>query len=555
MAHNVVLTRDFAYSQQLADKFLSFRDTQRFTDCKIRIQTCNQGSGQDTGNVIDCHANVLCAFSPVIDRMLESAMIEGQTKILEFPDIAPGILRQVVDYIYTGNITMAEEDVMEVVRVCDFLQMLEPRDRYVQEVLKMVAPRNVIGWMRLASSLSLDSVMMQCLDMISKSFQEVTSAEEFLELNLEELEYFLQDCCCSEDISSDDKLGAVFAWLSVVPENRVSEKSLEYVEMYINNSSKSMLSRLCGKYQKLIASDERLEANVERVLKRKDKSGFQAAISAMLSLVVIGGSYNQIGWYLGESELEEFTAIPDDIFSSGLSVCRYHGVGLVVTGGLQKKVCVVFNVLTKSWTNWQPMRQTRHNHVSACIQEELFVIGGKMRSAWERMIWTPSVETLTLDVEDATWQTAPPMPVAPQLPKVAHSGRGIYVMGEHSSRLYHFDVHSRSWSEKPALFSDPGAGFSLAYGDGKLFAVGERFAGVFCTTEESWSSIAQPEKVHNFGAAVIRGGALLLVGGDNADAEEFNAQEDRWEMASFKLPKPLRNHFIIDMSGSESDSM
>merc|ERR1719397_1081258 len=51
-----------------------------------------------------CHKVVLAASSTVFDRMLDLNMMESQTGEVEISDVDPNTLKQLLEFIYTGQV-------------------------------------------------------------------------------------------------------------------------------------------------------------------------------------------------------------------------------------------------------------------------------------------------------------------------------------------------------------------------------------------------------------------------------------------------------------------
>ena len=51
-----------------------------------------------------CHRNILSGRSPVFEAMFQSDMIENTSRIVYMKDIKPEVVREMLHYIYTGNI-------------------------------------------------------------------------------------------------------------------------------------------------------------------------------------------------------------------------------------------------------------------------------------------------------------------------------------------------------------------------------------------------------------------------------------------------------------------
>ena len=56
-----------------------------------------------------------------------------------------------------------------------------------------------------------------------------------------------------------------------------------------------------------------------------------------------------------------------------------------------------------------------------------------------------------------------------------------------------------------------------------------------------------PGLKHDYGALIVHEGRLILLGGDSADIEEYDTEQDSWKTLPYKLPSKLRFHYAFNM--------
>lgn len=58
------------------------------------------------GEMINCHKVILASVSPYFFAMFNDDMLERNSDVISLHDIEPASLKQLIDYAYTGEITI-----------------------------------------------------------------------------------------------------------------------------------------------------------------------------------------------------------------------------------------------------------------------------------------------------------------------------------------------------------------------------------------------------------------------------------------------------------------
>ena len=151
------------------------------------------------------------------------------------------------------------------------------------------------------------------------------------------------------------------------------------------------------------------------------------------------------------------------------------------------------------------------------------------------------------------WQSAPPMPSALDDPKITNIDTNVYLMGHRNQVLYLFDVIKKAWRQKAEIPQNPGRGFNIASGNGKLFATGVEMDSCwqYNISTDTWAKLASPALRHYCGALIYHNNSLLLLGGHTEKVEGYAAEADKWVVAPFKLPMELFYHYAFMMDLGE----
>ena len=104
-----------AHSVNLLSKCAQFRDQGEFIDVRLKV-------GEE---VFPTHRIVLAANSDYFHAMFTDGMKESNQEVIELKDesISPNALKIVMDFTYTGDLHVNEENVFEVLSAADHLQV------------------------------------------------------------------------------------------------------------------------------------------------------------------------------------------------------------------------------------------------------------------------------------------------------------------------------------------------------------------------------------------------------------------------------------------------
>ncbi|KAI5749525.1 hypothetical protein M8J76_008035 [Diaphorina citri] len=165
------------YFHQTPDHF-----TQSFTAINLmrhNIQLCDVTlrCGMDT---IHAHRVVLASTSPYFHAMFNDDMVEkGQTEI-GFQDIDAMALRHLVDFSYTGEIMITEENVQVLLPASSLLQISSVREACCKFLMRQLHPSNCLGIRSFADTHSCKELHRRSHKYALLNFQEVMNTEEFL---------------------------------------------------------------------------------------------------------------------------------------------------------------------------------------------------------------------------------------------------------------------------------------------------------------------------------------------------------------------------------------
>merc|ERR1712222_255403 len=95
--------------------FLGLGKKRKYTDCTI---CC--GAEVFTG-----HRAVLAESSPVFASMFDTEMKEGIDHCITLNDVNPAAVKVMMDFIYTGELVIENEDIVDLIAIADCYQLAD----------------------------------------------------------------------------------------------------------------------------------------------------------------------------------------------------------------------------------------------------------------------------------------------------------------------------------------------------------------------------------------------------------------------------------------------
>ncbi|KAM3873175.1 kelch-like protein 38 [Diretmus argenteus] len=402
-----------------------------------------------SGNTeIPCHRNVLVSSSPYFRAMFCNNFMERQQTKIDLKGITSAILSSIIDYVYTGLISISMEIVLPLMQSASMLQygrLFEVCSSFLQEQL---SPDNCLSMIRLSEILNCNSLKDKAKAMAMKNFSDVSVSEDLCELSLPELMGYLDDdLLCAEE---EQVFETLVAWIHHDPLSRRGAISdlfkkvrLRYIHptylfQFIANDPLIQSSTLCTE---LIESVRRLMFSVSTKCIGDTAAGFKPLWVAPRRytyhemLVVVGGRKNneqtsrEALLFDEKSQKWQWLAkLPVRLYKASY-VCL-HSV-LYVLGGLTTNTkhsqvsttVYTLSLKTNQWRMAEPMLKPRFAHQSVSYLHFIFVLGGLGPD--RRMC--DSVERYNSMFNQ--WESMAPMPEAVLHPAVAATDQRIYMFG------------------------------------------------------------------------------------------------------------------------------
>ena len=140
-----------------------------------------------------CHRNVLAVSSAYFMAMFSGGLSESQQGHVEIHEMDGTTLELVLDYIYTGEVTLAEDTVQNLLSAANLFQLIPLRGGCADYMIKHVSISNCIGVYFFAKAHQCGVLAKKAKEIICKKFSVLCKEQEFLALPHDKVIEILQD--------------------------------------------------------------------------------------------------------------------------------------------------------------------------------------------------------------------------------------------------------------------------------------------------------------------------------------------------------------------------
>lgn len=368
-----------------------------------------------------CHRNVLVSSSPYFHAMFCSSFQESIQPRVVLRGIPPEVLSALVDYVYTGAVSITAELALPLMQAASMLQycsLFEACSAFLQTQL---GAENCLDMLRLAEALHCNSLQERAREVAARCFPAVAASDDFPALSLDEL----------ADVLGDDRLCAgeeqvfeiMLAWVrhdvparcgalhALFPKLRLRHIHPTYLFQFVAGEPLVQASPLC---LELIEAAQRLLFSMgatPRPSVIKDVWDSPRREACHEALVLVGGRKN---------------------------------------GQQTSREALLFDEGTQQWQSLAKLPFRLYRASYACVQGVLYVLGGLVMSAGNS-VGTPTDAVYTLSLKTNQWREAEPM-LAPHYAhqSVSHMHflftlGGVAVDGQLSNTVERYNTMFNQW--------------------------------------------------------------------------------------------------------------
>uniref|UniRef100_A0A1A9ZCF5 Kelch-like protein diablo n=1 Tax=Glossina pallidipes TaxID=7398 RepID=A0A1A9ZCF5_GLOPL len=354
------------------------------------------------GEIIHAHRVALGIASPYFAAMFKNNMkekLEGSVK-LEQEDL--NAVKAIIDYIYSGKITITEENVQEVYSISDYFEIEWIKEQCVKFLKYNLNPRNCFRIRMRFDTLSLKELYNCTQDYIMENFDMVVDNKELLLLSFEEILELVMD----EHLSVKFEDNAYKAAINWVKHNE-DERKVHIPKLMSHIRLPYVRSRLLTEYvvnEPLLRNDQQcnqflIEALNYQLTPCKRKCSSNSSQTAKIAknrngkfhVVFTGGiqrsmAQSQCSVYdMTNSKMSSIPSMNESRWGHS-SIFLEHV--LYSVGGTSSNTADCYSSSSKQWKRIAPMSDARYNFGICTYRDMIYVVGGQQSSGVEN--YTPA---------------------------------------------------------------------------------------------------------------------------------------------------------------------
>ncbi|XP_039866315.1 kelch-like protein 3 isoform X2 [Simochromis diagramma] len=341
---------------------------------------------------VPAHRVVLASCSPYFCAMFTGDMSESKAHQVEIREVDGQTLRKLVDYIYTAEIEVTEDNVQVLLPAASLLQLMDVRQVCCEFLQSQLHPTNCLGIRAFADLHTCTQLLNQAHAYAEQHFTDVVQGEEFLSLSLQQVCSLISSDKLT--VSTEEKVfEAMITWIKHDKPAR-----LEYMPKLMEHVRLPLLSR---DYLVQIVEEEALIKNNntckdflieamkyhllpadQRHLIKTDRTRPRTPISIPKVMIVVGGqapkAIRSVECYdFQEDRWYQVADLPSRRCRAGVvsMAGRVFAVG-GFNSSLRERTVDVYDGTRDQWSAVSSMQERRSTLGAAVLGDLLYAVGG-----------------------------------------------------------------------------------------------------------------------------------------------------------------------------------
>uniref|UniRef100_A0A3B5LBD1 Kelch-like family member 30 n=1 Tax=Xiphophorus couchianus TaxID=32473 RepID=A0A3B5LBD1_9TELE len=464
------------------------------------------------GRDFPCHRGVLALCSMYFRSMFSGDFVESIAARVELQDVNPDILSCLLDFAYTGKLTINQSNVEGLICTSSQLQFQTVRavcSRYLQN---QIDETNCLGILEFGEIHGCPEVVAKAWAFLLETFEAVQQGEEFLFLGKDRL----TACLSNEGLkirSECTRVEAILKWVGHQKESRLCHLPELFSLSHLSLLSLNYLTDTLLKHSMVQASPSCREA-IQEVC--REKQDFSQEYSERLNSQSSQPNLQEVLFVMGGRSLDdEDDNDSDEDDNADPRLQR-----------LPSKNCAFYNTKTK----WHELpnfpNPNKWGYAMVALNNDVYVTGsrGSNTNSWS------TTETWKYIMREGRWVTVAPM-IRPRTNHTSATLNGeLYVIGEH------YDPYSNTWALTcPALKYV--TNFTATACFGKLYVIGSCAVKYNALTMQcynpviAWISIGSPfiPKYLSSPRSVCVDGIIYLLADNTKKVYSYDPEANMWQ--------------------------
>ncbi|XP_072262944.1 kelch-like protein 2 [Pyxicephalus adspersus] len=471
---------------------------------------------------IAAHKVVLAACSPYFHAMFTGEMSESRAKRVRIKEVDGWTLKLLVDYVYTAEIKVTEENVQVLLPAASLLQLQDVRKTCCEFLESQLHPSNCLGIRAFADMHACTDLLSQANTFAEQHFSDIVTGEEFLNLGIEQVCSLIASDKLTV-VSEEKVFEAVIAWVNhdkdvrqehmahLMEHVRLPLLSRDYLVQRVEEEALVKNSSACKDYL-IEAMKYHLLPGDQRTLIKSARTRQRTPVSLPKLMVVVGGqapkAIRSVECYdFKEEQWHQVAELPSRRCRSGLMIMVFAKIFALCyiplfihfflklhffCFSLGLATVEAYNVKANEWFHVAPMNTRRSSVGVGVVGGMLYAVGGYDGASRQCLstveCYNPSTNEWSYISEMGT----------------RRSGAGVGVL---NGLLYAVGGH-----------------------DGPLV---RKSVEVFDPSTNMWKQVADMNMCRRNAGVCAVDGMLYVVGGDDgscnlASVEFYNPTTDKW---------------------------
>uniref|UniRef100_A0A667ZXK2 Kelch like family member 3 n=1 Tax=Myripristis murdjan TaxID=586833 RepID=A0A667ZXK2_9TELE len=341
---------------------------------------------------VPAHRVVLASCSPYFCAMFTGDMSESKAQQVEIREVDGWTLMKLVDYIYTAEIEVTEDNVQVLLPAASLLQLMDVRQVCCEFLQSQLHPSNCLGIRAFADLHTCTQLLNQANAYAEQHFCEVVQGEEFLGLSLQQVCSLIASDKLT--VSTEEKVfEAMIAWIkhdkaarleympNLMEHVRLPLLSRDYLVQIVEEEALIKNNNACKDFLIEAMKYHLLPAD-QRHLIKTDRTRPRTPISIPKVMIVVGGqapkAIRSVECYdFQEDRWYQVADLPSRRCRAG--VVSMAGLVFAIGGfdsSLRERTVDVYDGARDQWSAAASMQERRSTLGAAVLGDLLYAVGG-----------------------------------------------------------------------------------------------------------------------------------------------------------------------------------